>query len=204
MDINKLRESITFLTEEELTSRLDEINDTIKKLTEHIKDNPIAVGMAAPQLGISLPIFVIKYKDEIINCINPKLEITSDAMITSEEGCLSFPGYIASIIRAKNILATFFKVNKDGIIKKDMKTLNNEYACIYQHELDHLLGVTIFDYAQNIKPSDKYLNLYSYKVENDFILQGETKTLFKKLDYDGDYKLPIVAHYRKPNESTSN
>lgn len=199
--MNILKQVIPFIPETELVSKIEDIKSAIDNLTNTIKDTPTSVGMAGPQLDISLPLFVMKYKGEIINCINPVIESQSNTGIRSEEGCLSFPGYFCNITRMNDIKTSYHKINKDGELKKDSKTFRGHEACIFQHELDHLFGITIFDRANTlVTPAKGYKALYKLISEEDFILDGEKETLFKKLPYDGDYKLPIIAYY---NESTS-
>lgn len=115
------------------------------------------VGIAAPQIGISLRIFVYgfdfskRYPDappvpkSII--INPEILWTSDDNIDLEEGCLSVPNRRGVITRAKSI--TFNAMDVDG--QSYTKTVNDFEARIVQHELDHINGILISDRATTLR-----------------------------------------------------
>lgn len=93
-------------------------------------------GLAAPQIGIPLRFFLMK--DEVV--INPTdIEVSRQTEIVNE-GCLSIPStnFRFSVNRPLRVRASWF----DG--KKDVRrTLSGDEARIFQHELDHLDGITI-------------------------------------------------------------
>jgi peptide deformylase len=94
------------------------------------------VGLAAPQVGVELRIFVFCGRV----AINP--EITAQTGATEEmEGCMSLPGYQVKVRRAQLVMASFY--NEKG---KHVKcALNGLEARVFQHELDHLNGKLIAD-----------------------------------------------------------
>lgn len=99
------------------------------------------IGLAAPQIGISMQIIMVKDKKKNQTFLNPKLRSKSKTQETDEEGCLSLPGLFLSIKRAKNIrLSCNTEKGRPIIIEAEGLA-----ARIFQHELDHLQGKLIID-----------------------------------------------------------
>jgi peptide deformylase len=121
---------------------------TVKRLAEMMHrfmlDNQ-GIGLAAPQVGISRRMFVMNVSGRKRTCINPEaLWPTTDQPFEFEEGCLSFPGEMIVISRPRKILARY--QDEDGAWhEEEMSEL--ESTC-FQHELDHLDGITMHDRAQ--------------------------------------------------------
>jgi len=117
------------------------------------------VGLAAPQVGIPLQIFVIHFphphkyfsKEEIILkkiehvknqvWINPELKVLDHVTVTHNESCASFKGYTADVPRFNRVLLTGF--NADG--EKKILDAQGWTARIIQHEMDHLNGIMFTD-----------------------------------------------------------
>lgn len=99
------------------------------------------VGLAAPQVGILESLIVIDIGTGLYKLINPKILKVSGTQI-SEEGCLSVPGVIKKIKRAKTVIVKAQDENGKHL------TIEGEglLACVFQHELDHLNGKLIVDY----------------------------------------------------------
>jgi len=101
------------------------------------------VGLAAPQVGVSICLFVssptFEPQDRRIY-VNPRI-LRSDGEQEGEEGCLSFPG-IACNIKRHNIVA-IEALNPDG--ERFEETSEGLAARIFQHELDHLDGRLLVD-----------------------------------------------------------
>ncbi|MDR1123913.1 MAG: peptide deformylase [Elusimicrobiota bacterium] len=131
--------------------------NTIKDLPKIINDMTqtcIAmggVGLAAPQAGLDLQLAVIMLpvgKDEERTyrryvLINP--EITSaEGKMTSDEGCLSFPGLDIQIERSREIKVKY--LNENGL-PVELKA-EGYFAVILQHETDHLRGRLFIDHLQ--------------------------------------------------------
>lgn len=96
------------------------------------------IGLAANQIGKSEALFVM-YKDrKIITCINPLISWSSDDKTLLEEGCLSFPGIKMSILRPSKIIAEYTNFKGEIVIEK----MSGIEARCYQHEIDHLNGIT--------------------------------------------------------------
>jgi peptide deformylase len=144
--------------DEILTKKAARINfNTVKDLQKIINDMTqtcIAmggVGLAAPQAGLGLQLAVIMlpvgkdeertYKRYVL--INP--EITSaKGKMTSDEGCLSFPGLDIQIERSREVKIKY--LNENGL-PVELKA-EGYFAVILQHEIDHLNGKLFIDNLQ--------------------------------------------------------
>jgi len=99
------------------------------------------VGLAAPQVGVSKRIIIVK--DDIIPLVlvNPQIIEKSQKKISGEEGCLSVPGIVAKVKRAKKIIVgALDEQGKEIAIKTD-----DIFSRIIQHEIDHLNGILFTD-----------------------------------------------------------
>jgi len=115
------------------------------ELFENLKETMIAkrgVGLAAPQVGIPYAVFVMGNPDDpdsVFSVFNPRIvDETSKDIVLGEEGCLSFPNLYVKVKRPKSIKARFS--GHDGNV--GTLTLDNWSARIFQHEFDHLYGIT--------------------------------------------------------------
>jgi len=133
------------LTEEEIKSGTFDgivIKDLIDDMTHVMrKTRPGGVGLAAPQVGIPIRLFIAdlpgRNTDPLV-CINPEL---SDPRGSEEEveGCLSLPGVKVNIKRPKMIK---LKAKNANGVEYDLDA-NGLLARVIQHEFDHLEGVLI-------------------------------------------------------------
>jgi peptide deformylase len=99
-----------------------------------------AIGLAAPQVGENTALMIIGHEDNgYVVCINPTWEIAEDSKDEEFlEGCVSFPGLELTITRPNSIIGTF--TNLEGVRKSS--TFMGVWAQAFQHECDHLNGVT--------------------------------------------------------------
>lgn len=96
------------------------------------------IGLAANQIGKSEAIFIM-YKDgKIITCINPSISWQSDDKASMDEYCLSFPNVKVNLSRSAKIIAEYTNFKGEQVIEK----MSGIEARCYQHELDHLNGIT--------------------------------------------------------------
>ena len=104
------------------------------------------IGLAAPQIGLSLRIAVVDIGQGPIKMINPKIlkKSGSDCL---EEGCLSMPGQTVKVKRAKKVIVKY--LDEEGETKKI--EAEGLLARAIQHEIDHLNGRLIVDYLNPIK-----------------------------------------------------
>lgn len=96
------------------------------------------VGLAAPQVGVSLRIFIAAIAGNIETFINPAI-LTADTFTNSIEGCLSIPGLTVTKRRYDNIQLNWYDVDRSH----QTGWFRGYSAFIIQHELDHLDGVLI-------------------------------------------------------------
>ena len=116
-----------------------ELRQLVNDLTETMQAAPGA-GLAAPQIGVPLRVFVWDVDDEIGHLINPSLDL-SDEMQEGEEGCLSFPNLVYETPRAFRAVAKGFNMHGEPIVVEGTELL----ARCLQHETDHLNGVLFID-----------------------------------------------------------
>lgn len=136
--------------------KIKEVNNDIKKLAKDMIETMTkndGTGLAAPQVGKNIRIFVIP-KELSPACrrgkkkqvfINPEIIKTSKKIEEMEEGCLSLPNTFITIKRAKSIkMNALDENNKEFSLKA-----NGLLARVIQHENDHLNGILITDHEKN-------------------------------------------------------
>jgi peptide deformylase len=122
------------------------------------QSDPVGIGLAAPQIGKNVRIFLVKPKDKIEVFINPQIvklskkekvskkdtEIDKQPPIEKKimEGCLSIPHFYGPLKRNKRIRVKF--QNQSG--KEVVSTFEGIKAQIIQHEIDHLNGILFTDH----------------------------------------------------------
>jgi peptide deformylase len=116
-----------------------ELRKLVKDLTETMLDAPGA-GLAAPQIGVPLRVFVWDVDEAIGHLINPTLDL-SEEMQEGDEGCLSFPELIYPTPRAFRAVAKGFNMHGDPVTIEGTELL----ARALQHETDHLNGILFID-----------------------------------------------------------
>jgi peptide deformylase len=100
------------------------------------------VGLAAPQVGVPLRVFIISLsgkKEDAGVYVNPTVTPTTNEFIEFEEGCLSVPGVYTKIKRYKTCVVT--ATDLDG--KQFSEEGEDFYSRALQHEYDHIEGITI-------------------------------------------------------------
>ena len=109
------------------------------------------VGLAAPQVGVPLRIFVVDLSlgrdpASLIVMVNPEF-VSREGMQLEEEGCLSVPGFNATVVRP---LRTVVKgLNREGT--EEVREGQELLARAFQHEMDHLDGRLFIDHLRGIK-----------------------------------------------------
>lgn len=146
------------------------------------------VGLAAPQVGHSLRLFVVdgspfgEGDDGDPGCkgfkrvmINPVLFDESEETASMEEGCLSIPGVRESVIRPVAVKVEYF--DAEWILREE--SLTGIAARIVQHENDHLDGVMIPDYASPLRKAmlqGKLKDIASGKMPADYPMRHPRKS----------------------------
>ena len=150
------------------TKKVPKIDSSILRLVEEMKEtldktlDPEGVGLAAPQVGKSVQIFIMKPtpKSPVTVCINPLVEPKREPQATEEtglsahalakaepkaksssskklEGCLSLYSIWGEVVRKREITISY--LDEKG--KSHVKTFKRFPATIVQHEMDHLNGI---------------------------------------------------------------
>lgn len=130
-----------------------ELQTLIDDMVETLHAAP-GVGLAAPQVDVSLQVIVIEFGDEEDESVPPKLyvlvnpEITrlSQETVLGVEGCLSIPGLVGEVERAESAVVKGFNRRGQPVKVKAKGWL----ARIFQHEIDHLNGVLFVDKATRL------------------------------------------------------
>jgi len=130
--------------------RVGAIDGSIKKLIadmlETMHADPGRVGLAAPQIGVSLRVIVIGMPDEEdIILINPEI-VKKKGERPVTEGCLSVPGYFGQINRAESVTAK----GRDLSGKEIRIKAEGLLAQALEHEIDHLNGVVYIDHLESM------------------------------------------------------
>ena len=113
-------------------------------------------GLAANQIGIGRQLAIAMVEEKrFVKLINPRIK-ELDGEEVDEEGCLSIPGAIIKVPRAKRIVIEY--LNEDGNTK--ILEAKGFAARVLQHEIDHLNGILIID---KLKPEEKLKFLREYK-----------------------------------------
>jgi peptide deformylase len=116
-----------------------ELRRLVKDLSDTMMDAP-GVGLAAPQIGVSLRVFTYFVDDELGHLVNPELELSAEEH-EGLEGCLSLPGIEYDCRRALRVIAKGFNEYGDPVVVEGDDLLAR---CI-QHETDHLDGLLFID-----------------------------------------------------------
>jgi len=102
------------------------------------------IGLAAPQVGIDKQLIVVDVGEGLLKLINPLILLKEGESIL-EEGCLSLPGVALKVKRAKSIVIEGWNEKREKV-KIEAEGL---FAHAIQHEVDHLQGILIIDYANS-------------------------------------------------------
>ena len=139
------------------------LSENTRELIEHMKETmryAPGVGLAAPQVGISLQLAVIEDREEYHRkltaeqlserqrqpvpfhvIINPRIVSSDSTNVEFFEGCLSIAGYSAIVSRARTITVEY--LNESAETNRVQAV--GWYARILQHEIDHLAGILYVD-----------------------------------------------------------
>ncbi len=127
-----------------MASRVDDVDGKIIRLVDDMFDTLVdsgnGIALAAPQIGVQKQVVVWDIDDEPLAIINPEV-VESDGEWVYDEGCLSIPGLYVEMLRPKTVLVRGVDLNGE-IIEIEADELE---ARMFQHEIDHLNGVLMFD-----------------------------------------------------------
>lgn len=120
----------------------DNVQEIIRDLFDTLDSCNSGVGLAAPQIGISLRVFVVNFNKTREVFINPIIKELSDELHDYFEGCLSIPGKKVKVWRPWYCYVEYY--DKNLVLQKHL--FQDFIARIIQHEYDHLNGKLITDY----------------------------------------------------------
>ena len=164
-----LRAPTKEIPREEISSA--KIQRLISAMKETLAGAPDGVGLAAPQVGVSLRLFLVSEEAQIIDVekpdaeprmgangahkkrawryftfINPVLIKQSRKRVEMAEGCLSLPGKFGVVPRSEKVSIVWFDENGG----KHSRGFTKFFARVIQHEMDHLGGILIADRAKKL------------------------------------------------------
>ena len=155
-----LREVVQFpdprlkLVSKPIETITDEIRALAADMIEVMYDEP-GIGLAAPQVGVSLRLFVIdtEWSDEAVGrnamvVLNPEIS-EREGRISWDEGCLSVPDYNAMVERSAKITLRGIDLEGNPIVEQ----AEGLRAVCIQHEIDHLDGILFIDRISRLKRS---------------------------------------------------
>jgi peptide deformylase len=129
--------------------RSPEVQQLIELMRETMREAP-GVGLAAPQIGLSLQLAVIEDTGESAAAerspvpfhviVNPRIELGSE-LVEFFEGCLSVEGFQAVVPRARSVRVEALDHRGEPVVID----ARGWYARILQHEIDHLAGMVYVD-----------------------------------------------------------
>ncbi len=134
-----------------------QVHALAKRMFEVMRENK-GVGLAAPQVGVGVRLFVCNVTgepgDDLV-FVNPHFTDLNDSE-ENEEGCLSIPGVTVTMRRATRAVIEAF----DGNGKRFRVTGQDTSARVWQHEMDHINGRLIID---NMSATDEIVNRRAVK-----------------------------------------
>ena len=188
-----VKEIITDL--EKLSDRCDEIDvrkdnalmrEIILDLKQTLRENPTGVGLAANQIGYDKRIFVINFNGDLRTFINPVISQVKGFTL-NRESCLSLPG--KSFIRPRH--NEIMVIYQTPLGKTESRKIVGLAAYVFQHELDHLDGLTLADIGLEVgEDFDKASEEEKNELINAYLdsLDIKQKQLEKEIEEDKDLK----------------
>jgi peptide deformylase len=128
-----------------------ELSLLVEEMFEAMDQAP-GVGLAAPQVDVPWRVVVVDVStpnDPELRrtLVNPEILATHGPTVAMDEGCLSFPGMNVEIVRPEGVTVRYQTVEGEHVEEEASGLL----ARVYQHEIDHLDGVLLFDHLSVIK-----------------------------------------------------
>jgi len=130
----------------------------VEGMFETLYQSDSGIGIAAPQVGVQRQIFVWDMGEKPLVILNPKIVESGGEWVYSE-GCLSIPGLYVELTRPKKVLMKGLDLNGNEISFE----ADELEARLFQHELDHLNGVLMFD---RMKPEQREQAMKHYRKLN--------------------------------------
>jgi peptide deformylase len=139
---------------EQPASPVDTVTDDIQRLIDDMIETMYAapgVGLAAPQVGVPLRVFVVdpsvgSSPRELLVLINPEF-VERKGMQREDEGCLSVPGFSANVVRPARAVVRGLDRSGAPVTHEGTGLL----ARAFQHEMDHLDGRLFIDHLRALR-----------------------------------------------------
>lgn len=132
-----------------------EISALIDDLVDTMHAGPGSVGVAAPQIGVSLRVCVVDVSQNrlgrenphgLLALVNPEI-VRREGAAVMREGCMSVPDYTGDVERATSIIVRYL----DGMGEPQELEASGFEAVAIQHEMDHLDGLLFLDRIASLK-----------------------------------------------------
>ncbi|MCU0257308.1 MAG: peptide deformylase [Vicinamibacterales bacterium] len=128
----------------------DDIQALVDDMVETMHRAP-GVGLAAPQVGVDLRVFVVDlsvgtFASDLLVLINPEF-VEREGLQLEEEGCLSVPGFSATVARPARVVVRGLDRSGRPVTVEGTRLL----ARALQHEMDHLAGCLFLDRLRPIR-----------------------------------------------------
>ena len=182
--------SVLKKTAKEITSDFPNLSQLIENMWETMYASN-GVGLAAPQIGLSIRVFIIdaspfvdeKLMDEkevkILSdfkktFINPKIISEDGNLWDFNEGCLSIPEVREDVLRKEEVFITFFNEN----FEREQLKLNGLAARVVQHEYDHIEGILFIDHLSPLKKrllKNKLTSISKGSISVDYLMKFPKK-----------------------------
>lgn len=121
----------------------------IDDMFDTLVDSGNGLALAAPQIGVQKRVVVWDLGENPLAIVNPEI-VESDGEWVFDEGCLSIPGLYVEMLRPKQVLVRGVDLNGE-IVEIEADELE---ARMFQHEIDHLDGVLMFDRLEGDQRKD--------------------------------------------------
>jgi peptide deformylase len=127
------------------TPKVERVTKEIKQLIKDMQETMEGkgVGLAAPQVGVSLRLCIATLGGKVTPLLNPQITVRSEEKAMDQEGCLSLPDTWVLVPRSVDIVVRY----RDARGTPKEKKLSGFDARVVQHEVDHLDGRLIVDYV---------------------------------------------------------
>ncbi len=146
----------------------------VDDMFDTLVDSGNGLALAAPQIGVQKQVVVWDLGDDPLAIINPEI-VESDGEWVYDEGCLSIPGLYVEMLRPKTVLVRGVDLSGD-VIEIEADELE---ARMFQHEIDHLQGVLMFD---RMSPDQRKEALREYRrIEDEAAAQATRQPLRRRL-----------------------
>jgi len=144
-DIREYPEQVLMEKAKDVTDFGEELQSLLRDMWETMAVND-GVGLAAPQIGVSLRVAVIGWRDRRIVLVNPVV-IEQEGEEELEEGCLSAPGFFEKVTRPARVVVEARDEHGEPIRLEEEGFL----ARVLMHEIDHLEGKLFLDRLSPLK-----------------------------------------------------